>query len=145
MLDLHSFEDVAVFLRVHEIKPSLQRVKIYEFLANSVEHPNVDTIYRNLAGEIPTLSKTTVYNTLNLFIDKGIVNVVTIEENECRYDADISLHGHFKCQECGELYDVEVETVKVKSGHKVVNQDVYLRGICESCLQAKEERNGKKK
>jgi Fur family peroxide stress response transcriptional regulator len=44
--------------------------------------------------EIPTLSKTTLYNTLNLFTERGIINMLNLEENESRYDADISLHAH---------------------------------------------------
>ena len=54
----------------------------------------MDMIYQELVRNIPTLSKTTVYNTLNLFL-KRIAVMITIDENETRYDADTSLHGHF--------------------------------------------------
>ncbi len=49
------------------IKPSYQRIKIYEYIFNNNIHPTVDNIYKKLLKEIPTLSKTTVYNTLKLF------------------------------------------------------------------------------
>ena len=66
----HNVENVGEYLKENGIKPSYQRMKIYEFLLQNRIHPTVDTIYRALNKEIPTLSKTTVYNTLNLFIEK---------------------------------------------------------------------------
>lgn len=126
------------YLKENGIKPSLQRLKVYEYLANHKNHPNVDTIYQELVKEIPTLSKTTVYNTLNLFIEKGIVRIVTIEDNEVKYDADISLHGHFKCVSCGEIYDFDISIPQDKeeslNGFKVDEKHVYYKGKCKKCL-----------
>ena len=79
------------FLRMHSIKPSHHRIKIYQYLVENRNHPSVDMIYQELVQTIPTLSKTTLYNTLQLFLEKGIVIMITIDENETRYDADISL------------------------------------------------------
>ena len=90
--------DVGEFLKTNGIKPSYQRIKIYEFLMNNREHPTVESIYNALNGQIPTLSKTTVYNTLKIFIDKGIAMAITIDDNEVRFDAQMDLHGHFKCE-----------------------------------------------
>ncbi|GAU76189.1 Fur family transcriptional regulator [Fusibacter sp. 3D3] len=102
-------ENVGDFLKTHGIKPSYQRVKIYEFLMNTIEHPTVENIYNALNGDIPTLSKTTVYNTLKTFIEKEIAMVITIDENETRFDADTNLHGHFKCEVCHSVYDFDVK------------------------------------
>jgi len=97
------------YLTTNNIKPSIQRLKVYEYLYNNKTHPTVDNIYINLVEEIPTLSKTTVYNTLKLFVDNGIVKAITIEDNEVRYDAFMENHAHFKCDVCGIIYDVEVD------------------------------------
>ena len=125
------------YLRTHEIKPSLTRMKIFGFLANSLEHPTVDVIYKNLSPEIPTLSKTTVYNTLKLFQEKGIVRIVNIEDNETRYDADTSFHGHFKCNSCGKVYDFPISLENTKfdeiKNFKVEESHYYLKGKCEKC------------
>lgn len=130
-------DNVNDFLKSKGIKPSFQRMRIFEYLLNSIDHPNVDKIYKALIGEIPTLSKTTVYNTLNLFIEKRIVNMVTIEENEVRYDAYISDHGHFKCDMCGKVYDFQAKIDKKDTNLSelfVVNQkDIFFRGICPDC------------
>ncbi len=125
-------------LTSNNIKPSLQRLRIFEYLYNSAEHPTVDTIYSDLVSAIPTLSKTTVYNTLKLFIDNGITSTLTIEENEVRYDAIMEEHAHFKCDTCGHIYDVEIDisTLKFKKikSFKVETTNIYLNGKCNKCL-----------
>ncbi|WP_432406149.1 Fur family transcriptional regulator [Wukongibacter sp. M2B1] len=130
--------NVGDYLKNHGIKPSLQRIKIFEYLIKYMNHPTVDMIYKELAKEIPTLSKTTVYNTLNLFIKKSIVKVITIEENEVRYDADISLHGHFKCEVCGKIYDFSLDNVHLKNDmlkdFETKERHVYFKGKCKSCI-----------
>ncbi|MFC1669732.1 Fur family transcriptional regulator, partial [Spirochaetota bacterium] len=91
------------------VKPSLHRIKIYEYLAAKKNHPTADMIYKDISGDIPTLSKTTIYNTLRTFYDNDIVQAITIEENEVRFDADMMHHAHFKCSKCGSIYDVEID------------------------------------
>ena len=59
------------YLSVHGIKPSVQRIAIMEYLFKHHTHPTVDEIYTELLPQIPTLSKTTVYNTLKLFVQQG--------------------------------------------------------------------------
>ena len=102
-------ENIGDYLKSHDIKPSYQRIKVFEYLMQHKNHPTVDMIYKSLVDEIPTLSKTTVYNTLNLFIEKQIAVVIVIEENETSYDVDINFHGHFKCETCGCVLDVDID------------------------------------
>ena len=63
--------NTADYLLSHGIKPSVHRVAVMNFLLNNRIHPTVDTIYAALAPSIRTLSKTTVYNSLKLFVEKG--------------------------------------------------------------------------
>jgi Fe2+ or Zn2+ uptake regulation protein len=132
--------DCGEHLRKSGIKPSFQRMKIFEFLVNNPIHPTVDTIYRALVPDIPTLSKTTVYNTLNLFIEHDITQLITIEDNETRYDADTSIHGHFKCQSCDKVYDFTADSDSLISkgldGFLIKQQHIYFKGICASCSAA---------
>ena len=106
---------------------------------NKKEHPTVDTIYKSLVTDIPTLSKTTVYNTLNLFVENNIALLITIEENETRYDADVSVHGHFKCEKCGRVADFSLElgemALEELSGFQINQKHVYFKGICDRCLE----------
>ncbi|MFK4786154.1 Fur family transcriptional regulator [Fusobacterium sp. MFO224] len=137
---LNNSNDISLFLKDHGIKPSYQRLKIYSFLLENRIHPTVDTIYKNLCPEIPTLSKTTVYNTLNLFIQKNIIQKLVIEETETRYDVNISIHGHFKCEKCGEVYDIFLEDNLLNSpilkNFKVNETHLYFKGVCEKCIDS---------
>ncbi|WP_066498758.1 Fur family transcriptional regulator [Abyssisolibacter fermentans] len=129
---INNIED---YLKSNDIKPSYQRIKIFEYLIKYKNHPTVDMIYKELVGEIPTLSKTTVYNTLKLFVEKNIVIVINIEDNETRYDADTSFHGHFKCRKCKRVYDFRLEMPHIKDleGFDIDEYHFYLKGVCKSC------------
>jgi Fe2+ or Zn2+ uptake regulation protein len=135
----NKIDNIGEYLKSHEIKPSYQRIKIFEYLLQDKNHPTVDMIYKALVGEIPTLSKTTVYNTLNLFIEKKIALVIVIEGNETRYDVDMGLHGHFKCTHCGKLYDVDIDPENINfeslNDFQINEQHLYFKGICEECLK----------
>ncbi len=129
--------NVGDFLKTNGIKPSYQRIKIYEYLMNTKDHPTVESIYSALNGQIPTLSKTTVYNTLKIFIDKGIAMAITIDDNEVRFDAFIDTHGHFKCQECHRVYDFHVNFEGAIGDQlddfQILEQQMFFYGICRSC------------
>ena len=134
-------ESIGAHLLKHNIKPSYQRVRIMDYLMSVKSHPTVDEIYTELVKDIPTLSKTTVYNTLNLFTGAGVARVITIEDNETRYDADMSFHGHFKCNECGKIYDFRIDGADLKTddldGFAIQEKNVYYKGICKQCLENK--------
>ena len=85
------------YLLQYSIKPSVQRTAVMDYLLKNRTHPTIDEIYSALSPSMPTLSKTTVYNTLNLFLEKGAVQQLVIDEKNARYDIDMSLHAHFIC------------------------------------------------
>ncbi|HNX57617.1 MAG TPA: Fur family transcriptional regulator [Spirochaetota bacterium] len=122
------------------IQPSVQRVKIYEFLWNNRIHPTADDIYERLHPEIPTLSRTTVYNTMKLFLENGLVQPIVIEEKEIRYDIDVSAHGHFKCDRCGKVFDFrsgisEEGVFPELAGFQIRERHLYFKGLCKSCAK----------
>ena len=134
-----SYEELTKELKDRKIRLSHQRLKILEFITNNNIHPTVDQIYIKLHKEIPTLSKTTVYNSLNALIDAGLVKIINIEDNETRYDIVSHDHGHFKCDSCGKIYDFEINIEGLKSkdlnDFKINNKDVYFKGICPQCIK----------
>jgi Fur family transcriptional regulator, peroxide stress response regulator len=119
------------------IKPSLHRIKILDYLLEHKNHPTVDTIYRDIAQEIPTLSKTTIYNTLKIFQKHGVVQALTVEENEVRFDATTTTHAHFKCISCGKIYDIGISEntlpLQTVEGHRITESHVYYKGVCKFC------------
>ena len=81
-------EVVVERLQGHNIKPSVQRIAIMKYLMEHRTHPTVDEIYTALSPTIPTLSKTTVYNTLKILSEQGAAQTLTIDERNTCYDAD---------------------------------------------------------
>jgi Fe2+ or Zn2+ uptake regulation protein len=122
------------------INPSIQRLKIYAYLSQVHNHPTADAIHCRLVQDIPTLSKTTVYNTLSLFQRRGLVQGITIDENEVRYDADTSPHAHFRCERCGRIFDVPIDFATMSNcldcEHQIKSYHVYLIGLCKECLES---------
>ncbi|MCE5197000.1 MAG: transcriptional repressor [Negativicutes bacterium] len=134
------YEQIASELVRHSLKPSHQRVKIYEYLAQHFVHPNADQVYDALKKEMPTLSRSTVYSTLKAFVQAGLLREITIEENEIRYEFNLQDHGHFKCRQCGGIYDFAIDLQGFASDHlsgfQITNRNVYFQGICKACLAA---------
>ncbi len=124
------------------IKPTYQRIKILEYLKKNKNHPTVDMIYAALYKKVPTLSRTTVYNTLDVFNKNGLVHVLTITGSELRYDICTEPHHHFLCKECGRIIDMNIKCPyleKAKNGeHKIEEIHGYFIGVCKDCL-AKEK------
>jgi Fe2+ or Zn2+ uptake regulation protein len=114
-----------------------------EYLSKNRIHPTADDVYRALVKEIPTLSKTTVYNTLKAFTNKGILTALSVFENEVRYEYEQQPHIHFKCLKCGRIYDINEKydylNDKYIAGHKVIEHHVNLKGICKNCLEKEKE------
>lgn len=121
------------------IKPSYQRIKILQYINENLNHPTIDNIFNSLIKEIPTLSKATVYNTMELLKGASLVKVINIENNETRYDSKVHNHGHFKCESCGTIYDFEVDidnlVVKSLEYFKINDKNIYFKGICAKCQE----------
>ena len=122
------------------IKPSLQRMAVMDYLMKNPVHPTVDLIFNELSPAIPTLSKTTVYNTLKLLEENGAIQTLNIDEKNVRYDADISPHAHFRCKKCGQVDDLFVTglgSIQMESVEKrmITECQVYYKGYCEKCQE----------
>jgi len=136
-VEMNAFDRLLKF----KIKPSVQRMAIMEFLLENRTHPTVDEIYTALSPFIPTLSKTTVYNTLKIFTEQGAIQTLTIDEKNTCYDVDTSLHSHFLCKRCNKIYDLfddksffPMNTRSFVDGHKVIETHYYYKGYCKECL-----------
>lgn len=127
-------EEMIDFLKNKDIKPSNIRLKVLKYLLNNITHPTVDDIYNRLSNEIPTLSRTSIYNTMKLFKEKGIVNELSLNEKEIRYDINTNFHGHFKCEKCGMIYDFPVtESLDNMEGFVINSKNINYYGICAKC------------
>jgi Fur family ferric uptake transcriptional regulator/Fur family peroxide stress response transcriptional regulator len=124
-------------LNEFNIKPSLHRIAVLQYLMDHYTHPDADLVFNALSPKIPTLSKTTVYNVLKLLAENGVVRCITIDEKMQRFDANISEHAHFKCKHCGKIIDLPIlsKNIKVKNTQKlkIDGMDIFLYGSCPLC------------
>lgn len=125
-------------LKEKHIRPSHQRLMILDYLNKNRTHPSVEQIYLSLKENVPTLSKTTIYNTLKILEDAGLVEVITIDSGETRYDINTQTHGHFMCENCGRIFDfnTELDTAAIceLADFEITDESVYIKGICPKCL-----------
>ncbi len=132
------------YLRKYNIKPSMQRLAIMDYLLDHYStHPTVAQIYDALSLTMPTLTKTTVYQSLKLFVKHKAVLMITIDERNVRFDADISAHAHFICKHCSHIYDLPLPPgVKhvvptLLEGHIISEIHLYYKGLCRICVAKK--------
>jgi len=122
------------------IKPSVQRLAIYENLLGRLDHPTADCVWEDLIERIPTLSRTTVYTTLNLLCDKGLVLVVLGDCDKIHFDAITTQHAHFICAGCKCILNVGetslvAEDFQIPKGTKIMGIKVCISGYCVQCLK----------
>lgn len=134
-----SDKEVYDYLASHEVKGSVQRIAVMRYLLEHHTHPTVDEIFTELHEDIPTLSKTTVYNTLKLLVEQGAAMMLTIDDKNAHYDAVKESHAHFFCYNCGKIIDIynpdglgDYEH-KLPDGCKLLGIQLYYTGLCPKC------------
>lgn len=126
-----------MLLEKKQIRPSVLRIAVLEHLMHTKVHPTIEEIYHALHPSVPTLSKTSVYNITKLLTEKGLLKAITIDEKQIRYDADVSMHGHFLCERCGRVLDFSLTGISdgALDGFDIRTKEVYYSGICKNCLK----------
>lgn len=119
------------------LRQTFQRRKILEFLMSTKSHPTADSIYKEIVKEIPTVSRTTVYNTVNKLAEEGIIKRIKTKDSDMRFDAKTEPHYHFVCDNCGKVYDVGVCCGNILKydvdGHNVKDIFICYSGVCKAC------------
>ena len=122
------------------IKPTYQRMAILESVSADTGHPTIRALHARLVRTIPTLSKTTLYSTLQLFARKGLVAPLSIDPAEARFDGILTPHHHFCCTSCRRILDLELSCPNsrrgVVHGHRIDEVHGYFKGVCVDCLSA---------
>lgn len=125
--------DVVRILRDHGVQPSAQRVAVAEYVLFTQEHPSADQVWQRVRQGFPMLSRATVYNTLNLFVQRGLLQDLVLAEGRVVFDPKLDPHHHFVDADTGRIEDVpwdalEVRNVEQLSGYDVQHYQVVLRG-----------------
>ena len=124
------------------IKLTHQRLEIFREVAGSLDHPDAETVFGGIRGRLPTASLDTVYRTLWLLGDLGLVRTLGPRHGSVRFDANLRPHHHYVCMRCGLSRDFEsvaLEAVRLPAAAKgfgsVVTMHVEVRGVCAGCAK----------
>lgn len=130
---------LAEMMHTSGIRPSVQRIAILSYIANARSHPTADEIYTELAPKFPSLSRTTVYNSLHTLVTASLVRELEIESGNRRYDLSPQpSHGHFICRKCGCIFDMAIPDgvcAAATPGFSIDSVDVYFKGLCPDCRE----------
>lgn len=118
---------------------TLQRLAVLELLESNTHHPTVEEIYRNLKKKYPTLSRATIYTSLQVLRKAGEIQELSIRKEKTCFDPNPKPHHHFYCQGCKKIFDIEISCPVAEKGwvdgHKVKEVQAYFYGICSHCLK----------
>lgn len=131
-------------LKEYGIKPTPQRVLVYEFmLQNEGKHLSAEYINNNISKDICDFSRATVYNTLNIFSEKGLVKKIKHEKtNELLFDINLKPHIHYICKKCGKLEDLDcnyscilnaLEKSNIPFNKDEDELEICIKGYCRNC------------
>ncbi len=115
-------------LRNHDINPTHQRIEIAFVLFSRCEHLSADQLLALVNERNSETSKATVYNTLNLFLEKKLIREVIVDPSKVFYDPNTDTHHHFYDLDTGELIDIDAAEIEV-SGLPQLPEGVVTEGI----------------
>ncbi len=127
------------------LKHSKQRDMIKDFLMSRKDHPTADIVYMNVRQQQPNISLGTVYRNLTLLADIGEIQRLRLGDGVDHFDADISEHYHFICNDCGSVIDLEMDSIssitdvaQKKFNGRISGHVTHFYGSCNSCMTTKE-------
>lgn len=125
--------DPRTILAEHGIRPSAHRLAVAEYVLTTKEHPSADRVWKTVAETFPAISRATVYNTLNLFVEKGLLRELHIDPESVVFDPKLETHHHFIDDATGTIHDIPWDKVQVCNlesmrGFNVREYQVVMRG-----------------
>jgi Fur family iron response transcriptional regulator len=120
-------------LRGKGIRPSAHRLAVAEYVLCTSEHPSAEQVLDRVRGKFPLLSRATVYNTLNLFVEKGLLRELVLSEGKVVFDPKLDRHHHFIDDDTGQIEDIPWAALRVGDparidGYEVREYMVVMRG-----------------
>ena len=134
-VQISSADEAAALLRAHDITPTRQRVAIGAILFVRRQHVGASELFRRVRASDTLISRSTVYNTLELFVAKGLLQELSLGDRSRIYDTNLAPHHHLYHVDSGEIEDLDVSRVKVSVPDQVLGQsslvgvDVTLRVV----------------
>ena len=109
-----SSRDLAAFLRSRKVTPTAQRLHIARILFEQEVHFSAEEVFSKVNQHDANVSKATVYNTLGLFVERGLIRKVLVDPSKCFYDSNVAPHHHFYDMDSGEIRDIESNRISLR-------------------------------
>ena len=116
--------DLTEQLKSHDIQPSAQRLAVAQYVLTTEDHPSADEVLARVQSSMPMLSRATVYNTLNLFVEKGLLRQLVLAEGRVVFDPKLEAHHHFIDDDTGHIVDIPWDTVRVGDVSRLKGYDI---------------------
>ncbi len=137
----HHYDALVQGLKQARLKLTPQRMAILDLLAGNRTHPTAAAIYRQLQPQFPTMSQTTVYNTLQTLVGLGLIHELgQAGDDAAHYDPDTAPHLNVICQMCGKIVDFNetgvvpsLNAVAAQSGFDIQGARIVYYGLCPTC------------
>jgi len=107
------------------IQPSAQRLAVANYVLFTDEHPSADRVFARAKKSLPMLSRATVYNTLNLFVERGLLRELMIAQGNVVFDPNVGPHHHLVDASTGRIHDIPWEALEVKRVERLKGFDVH--------------------
>jgi Fur family iron response transcriptional regulator len=120
--------EIAALLREHSINPTDQRMEIAQVLFSRAMHLSAEDVFSIVNRESPRVSKATVYNTLGLFAERGLIREVIADPARVFYDPNTVPHHHFYDTSTGQLTDIAADDVEI-SGLPMAPEGMSVEGV----------------
>jgi Fur family peroxide stress response transcriptional regulator len=131
------------------LKNTHQRIEVFRELAESDLHPGAEEIYRQVRRRVPTISLDTVYRTLRMLEEKGLIARVGPKSERARFDPVTETHHHYICEKCGVILDFTDAGLLAYTPPGVVGTfgsvstvHVEVCGICRDCQKKRPKSAG---
>jgi Fur family peroxide stress response transcriptional regulator len=131
-------------------RKSKQKDSILRVVKETSSHPTAEWIYEQVKKEIPNISLGTVYRNLKLLKQTGDISELGAAGTLSRFDGNFQNHYHFRCEQCGHLFDVDEPVDKVidervaqKTGFLVSYHCLEFRGLCNDCQRSSSPKGDK--
>lgn len=140
MLSENTYSESRISAMLHDakVRPSVNRMAVLAYIANRKTHPTAEELFGALAEVYPSLSRTTVYNSLHALVAAGLVRELDMD-SVARYDlAPQPAHSHFVCERCGKIFDMRLpEGLEraVAPGFGVNFVSLSFKGLCPDCMK----------
>jgi len=128
-------------LRDRGLRATAQRLAIIDALREDKTHPSAEQLYEKLKSQHPTISLSTVYKTLQVLVEFGILQTIDTGCGRQRFDGDASPHHHAVCRRCHRVFDIPAEACPIPLANRdllpnfhIESAQLYFSGLCQKCM-----------